>query len=95
MLWFVPFPDQPDWMLVHGIGNPVARRRGPVFTPYVVTAIEVLGGYFGATRIYSPLPTIPELAQNAHLFPIKAMRRYLRMRGWHGEDGIGPYLDLK
>ena len=95
VMWFT-WLDRPNGIIcVHGIGSPEGRKSGQLITPWLVTAIEVLGGIFGATRIYSALPTIPQFGELTKDFPVKAMRRYLRSLGFHGEDEIGPYIDLK
>ena len=97
IMWFtwVDEEEAKGILCVHGIGSPEARERGIVLTPWVVNAIEVIAGLMGATRVYSALPTVPELADKSKVFPIKAMRRYLRSLGFAEEDEIGPYIDLK
>jgi hypothetical protein len=94
ILWFMRIEDT-DYVQVHGIGNPEARKRGQVMTPWVVTAIRVIGGIMGAKRIYSPLPEIPGFEDATRAFPAKAIRRYLQHAGWDGEDELGPYISLE
>jgi hypothetical protein len=56
--------------------------------------MEVIGGLLDAKRVYSPLPTIPGFEEQTKDIPVKAMRRVLMRAGFHGEDEIGPYIDL-
>lgn len=94
VMWFTLLDLKRQYYCVHGIGDPEARKRGQLMTPWLVTAIQVLGGILGAKRVYSALPTLPNLIEYSKVFPVKAMRRYLRKMGWDGEDEIGPYINL-
>lgn len=89
--WFVtPLPDGPENMLaVHAIGDPEARRRVPIGDPRTMVAVEVIAELLGAHRLYSLIPR--EMVGGP--MPIRAMRRYLRARGW-AEDDLGCYKQL-
>jgi hypothetical protein len=87
IVWLVWVDGLDHTLAIHGCARPGRRRwlgRDENMTLLVETAREL-----GAKRLYSPLPEIPE----AKHLPVRAMRRYFRMRGWE-QDALGPFLDL-
>jgi hypothetical protein len=83
LVWYEAGPE-PDSLAVHGCASPEAR--GTLGSPRAMVAMEVIAELLGASRLHVLTGSDPRT-------PSKAMRRYLRMRGWC-ESELGNYRDL-
>jgi hypothetical protein len=86
LVWFLLGPTDQD-MVVHCCAR--KDKRGRLGTPRQMLALEILAECMGATRLYS----VTGLPGEEGKIPRKAMRRFLRMRGWVQTD-FGNYKDL-
>ena len=87
LVWYEAGPE-PDSLAVHGCAAPEAR--GALGSPRAMVAMEVIAELLGASRLYS----VTGLSGGGDpRVPRRAMRRYLRMRGWCDSE-IGNYRDL-
>jgi hypothetical protein len=87
LAWFTPGPTQtPPSVSLHAIGLP---GHGMIGTDRNLHALQVIAGLMGADRLYAILQPSDIPAG----VPVGAMRRYLRMRGWH-EDDWGAYCEI-
>ena len=86
LVWFDTGPE-PDALAVHGCA--AEEARGALGSPRAMIAMEVVAELLGASRLYS----VTGLVGQETRVPRKAMRRYLRMRGWQ-ECEFGNFRDL-
>ncbi|MFP8878540.1 MAG: hypothetical protein AAEJ52_06190 [Myxococcota bacterium] len=78
---------KPNALALHGCSRPGARGR--LGNPREMIAIEIIAELQGATRLYS----LTGFPGGTSKIPRKAMRRYLRSRGWTNVE-FGSYKDL-
>lgn len=86
LAWFIDGPREEE-VIVHCCAR--KDRRGNLGTPREMLALEIIAELMGAKRIYS----VTGLPGQDERIPRKAMRRYLRMRGWTQTE-FGNYKDL-
>lgn len=86
LAWFIDGPGEEE-VIVHCCAR--KDRRGTLGTPREMLALEIIAELMGAKRIYS----VTGLPGQDERIPRKAMRRYLRMRGWTQTE-FGNYKDL-
>ena len=79
LVWYMDLPIE-GALAVHACAAPSAR--GAMGTERQMIAMEIVGELLGAERLYS----LTGLADQFPHLPRKAMRRYLRMRGWAETD---------
>jgi len=86
LVWFESC-ELPKTLALHGCATPSAR--GALGSPRAMIAVEVVAELLGAERL---LAFAASPGGNSEL-PSRAMRRYLRMRGWQ-ECEFGNFRDL-
>jgi hypothetical protein len=86
LVWFLPGPTD-DSLALHACAAP--EVRGHLGTERQMTAIEVIGELLGATRLFV---VTGEDGFDVRV-PARALRRFLRSRGWVGYER-GTFKDL-